>query len=235
MFERPHHQRIAVVLEALDAALFVQHRCYFGGGTAIALSRDEFRESVDIDLMVSDTNGYRALRELLTQSGGINHVLRATPSGSSSVTQAREIRADQYGIRTMLEVAGAPIKFEIVLEGRISLDAPSAAEQICGMATLSAIDRIASKLLANSDRWADDANYSRDVIDLAMLAAPRALFRQGIEKAKLAYGNSIETDLTKAINRLQERQGWLDRCMQAMAMTLPRQVLWKRLKSLARM
>ena len=54
MFERPHHQAVALALYALDGDLLAQHRCWFGGGTAIALRHGEFRESVDIDLMVSD-------------------------------------------------------------------------------------------------------------------------------------------------------------------------------------
>lgn len=62
MFERPHHQRIHEVLLALDAPLLREHRCYFGGGTAIALTLGEYRESVDMDFLVSDLDGYRALR-----------------------------------------------------------------------------------------------------------------------------------------------------------------------------
>ena len=45
MFARPDHQRIHEVLLALDATLLREHRCYFGGGTAIVLQRGEYRES----------------------------------------------------------------------------------------------------------------------------------------------------------------------------------------------
>ena len=48
MFERPHHQRIAQVLRALDGSLLRENNCLFGGGTAIALRYGEYRESVDI-------------------------------------------------------------------------------------------------------------------------------------------------------------------------------------------
>ena len=44
MFTRPHHQRIAKVLESLDADLLKQHNCLFAGGTAIALGYGEYRE-----------------------------------------------------------------------------------------------------------------------------------------------------------------------------------------------
>jgi len=48
MFTRPHHQRIAKVLESLDADLLKRHNCLFAWGTAIALGYGEYRESVDI-------------------------------------------------------------------------------------------------------------------------------------------------------------------------------------------
>ncbi|MFZ7096649.1 nucleotidyl transferase AbiEii/AbiGii toxin family protein [Luteimonas dalianensis] len=48
MFERPHHQRIALLLGALDADLFRRLQCLFGGGTAMALRYGEYRESVDV-------------------------------------------------------------------------------------------------------------------------------------------------------------------------------------------
>jgi hypothetical protein len=52
MFKRPHHQRIARVLAALDADLLHRHACWFGGGTCIALKQGEYRESVDIDFLL---------------------------------------------------------------------------------------------------------------------------------------------------------------------------------------
>mgnify|MGYP001431505247 CR=1 FL=1 len=71
MFERPHHQAVAQVLASLDAALLKKNHCYFGGGTAIALRYGEFRESVDIDFLVSDVAGSSALRQGLTGNAGL--------------------------------------------------------------------------------------------------------------------------------------------------------------------
>ena len=48
-----------------------------------------------------------------------------------------------------------------------------------------------SKLLANSDRWMDDGVFSRDLIDLAMMAPALPLLRQAVAKAEQAYGTSI--------------------------------------------
>ena len=230
-FQRPHHQRIARVLGALNGPLLRENNCLFGGGTAIALRYGEYRESVDIDFLVSDIASYRALRQLMTGPPGIMAIVNP---GIAVVSQTREVRADQYGIRTAVSVDGQPIKFEIILEGRIQLAEPRAADQICGVATLTALDMATSKLLANSDRGGDDGVFSRDLIDLAMMAPGLALLRQAVDKAEAAYGQSILGDLQKAINAIQNRPGRLERCMQVMAMTAPRAVLWQKIRALRR-
>lgn len=74
MFEREHHRRIAAVLQALDPLPLVSNGCLFGGGTAIALRYGEYRESVDIDFIVSYREGYRQLRQWLSQPEGINTI-----------------------------------------------------------------------------------------------------------------------------------------------------------------
>lgn len=229
MFERPLHQQIAQVLRTLNGALLKEHSCLFAGGTVIALRFGEYRESVDIDFLLSDVTHYRSLRQLLMGAAGINAIVLP---GQPPLMQLRDIRADQYGIRTMLSVVGQPIKFEIVLEGRIKLAAPTAKDVVCGVPTLTVLDMATSKLLANSDRWADDGVFSRDLIDLAMMQPRLPLLRQAITKAEAAYGPAIRVDLEKAILRIQQRQGWLERCMQAMAMTLPKALLWQRLRNL---
>ena len=70
VFKRAHHLLIAEVLNGLDGALLKNKRCLFGGGTAIALLHGEYRESVDIDFLVSDLPSYRNLRQLLSAEGG---------------------------------------------------------------------------------------------------------------------------------------------------------------------
>ena len=224
MFERPHHQRIAQVLLALNGPLLREYSCLFGGGTAVALLYGEFRESVDIDFLVSEVSCYRQLRLLLTESqAGIAAILR---KNIRSLTQIRDIRADQYGIRTMLLVADQQIKFEIILEGRIKLDTPGKNDELCGIATLSQLDMVTSKLLANSDHWADDGAFNRDLIDLAMMQPSINLFRKAVTKAEQAYGKAIIKDIDKAITKLQTRPDWLDRCMKAMAINTPSALLW---------
>lgn len=228
MFEREHHLRIATILQSLNSDLLDEHGCLFGGGTAIVLSHGEYRESIDIDFVISDRSGYQSLRHLLTGQG-FNAIARS----GMILNATREIRADQYGIRTMLRVAESEIKFEIVLEGRISLEKPISEERICGVSALTPLDMATCKLLANSDRWSDDSVFSRDLIDLAMLRLPRSSLKKAVDKATDAYGKSIERDLTKAIETLQARRGRLEKCMTALKMDkIPRALLWKYIRDL---
>lgn len=214
MFERPHHRRIARVLEGLDAELLLKGRCLFGGGTAIALAHGEYRESVDVDFICSSVDGYRELRNLVHQAG-IDALFGAP------LPLLRGPKIDQYGIRCALAVEQVPIKFEIVFEGRVALADPGPADRICGVWTLAPEDRVATKLMANSDRWADDSVMSRDLIDLAMLSDTGLLSPAGVAKSKHAYGESIPLDFAKAREHLLVRAGRLKACMDAMAMRLP--------------
>lgn len=213
MFERPHHRHIAAVLEQLNSEMLKGYRCLFGGGTAIALAYDEFRESVDLDFLCDDKGGYREMRSLVDQRG-------LAWAFSPAVKVEREARVDQYGIRSAVSIGGErAIKFEIVFESRITLDEPKAEERICGAWRLTGVDLVASKLMANADRWADDSVASRDLIDLAMMAADAPVMAAGREKAELAYGSSIESSFRKAKAGLLEREGRLKACMQRMGMT----------------
>ena len=146
MFKRQHHQRLAWVLGQLDAPKLRYLNCFFGGGTAIALRFGEWRESVDLDFLVSDLSSYRELRYQITQANGLEPLLL---TGLNTVVQQRDPLVDQYGIRFRLLVDQQPVKFEIVHEGRIAFEAPVQSDQVMGVATLSLIDLVASKLLAN--------------------------------------------------------------------------------------
>ncbi len=219
------------MLEALDADLLAANACLFGGGTAILLRHGEYRESVDIDFIVSDRDGYRTLRQLLAGPDGVRAIARP----GATLDAIRETRADQYGLRTLLRVDGVAIKFEVVLEARIALEPPGPTDRVCGVATLTPLDMLATKLLAHSDRWRDDAVQSRDLIDLAMMQPSKKLLTAALAKARGAYGGSIDIDLNKAIQDLRDRPHRLDHCMAAMQMTsVPKALLWKRIKALSR-
>jgi hypothetical protein len=223
MFTRPHHQRIAKVLELLDTDLLKRHNCLFAGGTAIALGYGEYRESVDIDFLVSDLASYRYLRNSVREQG-LQALMKSTDAGQ---LQTSDIRSDQYGIRTRVFVEGKPIKFEIVLEGRIGLAKPGKKDSILGVASLTKLDMAASKLLANSDRGLDMGMHCRDVIDLAILNLSKSEFAEATTKSEAAYGEAILKDLAKVIDMLGEANGLLERCMKAMDVSVPRALLWQ--------
>lgn len=231
MFERAHHQLIAQFLCTLDGARLRELACLFGGGTAITLLCGEYRESVDVDFLVSDAAAYRSLRQQVRERDNLAPLLR---TGAPPLEVIRGIRTDQYGIRARINVAGTPVKFEIVREARITLDPPDGNDEICGVTTLSRADLVASKLLANSDRGRDDSTFNRDALDLAMLAPGTAALKRGLAKAEVAYGSDIRRDWNLSVKRLRERAGWLDECMQRLAMAPPRATLWARLRKLAR-
>jgi hypothetical protein len=207
MFERPHHQRIAKLLSQLDGQFLERAECFFGGGTAITLALGEYQESVDIDFLCASTDGYRALR--LAVFGG-----RLGPLAIAPLTLLRDLRADQYGIRTFIEVDGMPVKFEIVREARIAL--AGALDPALGVPVLTREDLFAEKLLANADRANDRATFSRDAIDLGMMVSQWGPVPEGAwAKARQAYGQTIDAALSMAVQRLDDPE-WLDTCAKAM-------------------
>lgn len=210
----------------LDAPLLAEHNCWFGGGTAIVLANDEFRESVDIDFLVSDQHSYRALRQIVREQG-----LGAL--ATRELALGRTPSVDGYGIRTSVLVAGVAIKFEIIHEGRINLDTPSPEDQICGVRILTPTDQVASKLLANDDRWADTSTFSRDLIDLAMMKPDTTALKAGARKAVEAYGTTVGESLGKAVAFLRDRPQRLDESIRALRMDAPRAVVWQNIRDLS--
>jgi nucleotidyltransferase AbiEii toxin of type IV toxin-antitoxin system len=206
-----------------------EHRCYFGGGTAIVMSHGEYRESVDIVFLVSDIDSYRQLRQHLQDQDHLNQLFGV---GRGPLQVAPEVLADQYGIRAKLPVASSLIKFEIVFEARISFDQPGLADEIAGVSTLSEKDLAASKLLANVDRWSDAGVYSRDILDLATLELTPEPWQQAIAKAESAYGEAVKRDGRKAVEFLQNHPDRLAACLEALAFDAPPALMLDRLKRL---
>lgn len=209
MFKRPHHQKIAAILGAMNAEFLREAKCYFGGGTAIALLLNEYRESVDIDFMCADQEGYRKLRDSVFTSG-LNDLF---PGG---VHTLRDVRADRDGIRTILLADNkTPVKFEIVREARIALEGRDVPE--IPVPCLTRNDMFAEKLLANADRYGDKAVMSRDLIDLLVMEqhwgpVPHAAW----DKASAAYGDSVYVAFRKAKDLLGTDRQYLDSCIEKM-------------------
>ena len=227
MFRRLHHQQVAEVLSMLDAPLLAEHNCWFGGGTAIVLDNGEFRESIDIDFLVSDSKSYRELRQMVRDHG--LDALAAT----RELDLGRTPSVDGYGIRASVLVAGVAIKFEIIHEGRVDLDTPSLGDEICGVRILTRTDQVATKLLANDDRWADTSTFSRDLIDLAMMKPDTVALKAGARKAVDAYGKTVGESLDKAVTYLRDRPQRLDDYIRALKIDVPRAAVWQSIRDLS--
>ncbi|MCD7110966.1 nucleotidyl transferase AbiEii/AbiGii toxin family protein [Rhizobium sp. DKSPLA3] len=191
---RAEHQAIADVLSSMNHDVLRSAECWFGGGTAIVLRFGEYRRSLDLDFLCSSAAGYRDLR---------NAVIEGGPGAlfSDEVSLLRDVRADAYGIRMLLEYRGQPIKFEIVRETRIALTGER--DPILGVPTLSIEDMFAEKLLANADRCYDRAVGYRDAVDLGVLVQFRgSLPEVAVAKSEEAYGRDIARKLAGILNHL---------------------------------
>jgi hypothetical protein len=212
-YRRPRHRTVASLLAALDADFLAANHCYFGGGTRIALELDEFRESQDVDFLCADLAGYRAVRANIDDRS-LGLVLRNDMPG---VTLLRDVRADQYGIRTVIGVQGEPVKFEIILEARITLEG----RQVSGIpvASLNRVSCFAEKWLANADRWNDTAVMSRDIIDLAFMLAEwdETDALAGVMLAQKAYGAAIGRSAVSAATKIAGDPAYRKQCVQGLA------------------
>ena len=215
---RPRHRTVVRALEALDAAFLDRTQCFFGGGTRIVLELDEYRESADVDFLCASRDGYRDLRATV----GKRTLGRI---GAAKLKLAREVIADRYGIRTVLEIGAEKLKFEIILEGRIGLSGSAVAG--LPVSVLDAESCCAEKFLANADRWHDESALGRDVIDLAFMAVRwgREPVRLGLATATEAYGKVAAADAKRAATKMLERADWRRRCVSALSLTDTRTLL----------
>ena len=200
----------------LDAKFLAESACFFGGGTRIVLELNEYRESIDIDFLCANREGYRELRRGVTQES-FGKVFK------KKISLLREVRADIYGIRSFLSVQGQPVKFEIIAEGRIPVQGGR-----IEMLPVSVLDRttcFAEKLLANADRGRDRSTYSRDIIDLAFMAThwPKADWASAFEIADAAYGEVVQGELTASLGIISDTK-WRRQCIDALAVSEPRRL-----------
>jgi len=212
MYSRARHTAVDKVLSALNSEFLDRAKCFFGGGTRVVLELKEYRESADVDFLCSDRDGYRALRSTITNTS-LGEI------AAQPLTLAREVRADQYGIRTIVEAGEELIKFEIVREGRIDLGGMSVRD-----IHVPCLDRkccFAEKILANDDRWIDESVLNRDIIDLAYMieAWELDLFLEGMGLAHEAYGNTVLKSVRSAAQKLMDEKTYFKKCVEGLRVT----------------
>jgi hypothetical protein len=209
---RPAHDEVVVALAHLDRAFLTQCGCFFGGGTRIVLELGEYRESRDVDFLCASRDGYRLLRETITDDS----LGRLAPKG---LALAREVRGDQYGIRTWLARGDLRIKFEILREARIDLSGG----KVAGLPVpcLDHAHAFAEKFLANADRGLDASTLSRDAIDLAFMIEgwSAADADSGLVIAQGAYGDEVTRKLASVTAKLREDKSYRNRCVEGLAIS----------------
>ncbi|WP_395339529.1 nucleotidyl transferase AbiEii/AbiGii toxin family protein [Ningiella sp. W23] len=207
-YKRQHHNKIDYVLRSLNADLLSEHECYFAGGTAIALKYNEFRESVDIDFLVSNIAYFNKLRRLLS-GRGLAPLLR-----NNRTIQHTEVKSDRYGIRTSVLVENSQIKFEIVSIDLLMLDTPDPDDTISSVKKITNTDMIATKLIANTFRGQDSAYFNRDILDIVFMDPEKGLLQRGSKKAVDAQGDKVLTSFINSANKLLTDKAWLATCLQ---------------------
>ena len=199
-FKHDHHNKIADILRSLDSDFFWANRSYFGGGTRLSLEHGEYRVSYDIDFLV-DGNSYGDFRRAV----GGEHIdplflQPATPDAYVHLNRDKML----FSINE--------VKFEVVHENRISLNEPVAMEGF-ELPCLAPIDQIATKLLANADRWNDQGALSRDLLDLCVLIQVlNSAWGDGFTKAQEARNsNPVRDNLCRAIDHALDNDILQDR------------------------
>lgn len=192
--KRAEHRVILEALRLMDASFLATNQCWFGGGTSIVLKLGEYRQSLDVDFLCADPDGYRELRSAAVERG-----IRAF--FPAPVEPLRTFKIDQYGLRTALRHNEQVIKFEIIREARIELCGHIDSE--LGLPMLVEEDLFAEKLLANADRCHDRSVAYRDAIDLGMLVHHhKNIPDNAIAKAEGAYGADIVRKLAWVVSKL---------------------------------
>lgn len=216
-FRRPLHARIARILGRMDAKFLEAIACYFGGGTQLSLVYGEYRQSRDIDFIVSSREGIRAIRETVN-SRSLGKLFK------DPVTLVRDVITDRDAVRTFIveEPAAQPIKFEIIYEGRI--DVEGVADRTLLVPTLTPRCAVAEKFLANTDRGLDKTTYARDAIDLAFIALEldEKTFAQGYQRAVGAYGASVPQQFNAVLKRLEIDAAYRSECIAELMIEDPR-------------
>jgi len=65
-YKREHHRKIDIALHNFNADFLLDNHIIFGGGTRIAMEIDDYRESIDVDIICPDVPSYKAARSEIT-------------------------------------------------------------------------------------------------------------------------------------------------------------------------
>ena len=201
------------ILARLNRDLLIEHQAFLAGGALISLKYDQMRYSQDLDFLIEPKN-YQQLKATIKDGAEV-----LTPEEGLKIG---EPRIDRYGIRYPLEINCGDktiiFKLEIVAEYSLAIDGNDSFNNI---PCLNLVDRITSKLTTNADRWADRNKFSRDLIDLAIIASKEGKIpAAAITKATNIY-SSVEKDLIQSIEQFQNLPDYRAECYSNLQISRP--------------
>jgi hypothetical protein len=192
-YKPSHHQAISSALDYFSSEYLSENNIIFGGGTRIALEINEYRESVDIDFLCPNKLSYKAARSQITN-------VTLGKLVTKDFTYVREIRADRYAVRTIIEHKDTAIKLEFVSFDNYNLSW-LLDNSLFPVPFLDRTSCYYTKLLANSDRWTDYPY--KDIFDLlAMRGEWGVIPDNAIKLAIEHYGRSVV--IGSLINALED-------------------------------
>ena len=159
IFKREHHNKIHKALNYFDTDFFQKHHIIFGGGTRIAMEIDEYRESVDIDIICPTVSAYKAARSEIS-ANSLGKLVK------KEFNYQREIKADRYAARTFINIDNNPIKVEIISFADYRLSSIINPD-VFPIPYLDTTSCYITKLLANADRSLQPP--FKDIIDIIVL------------------------------------------------------------------
>lgn len=207
---------IKIMLKRLNVELLERHRIYLAGGSLIGLKHGASRFSGDLDFLTQPKD-YQQIK-LAINNGA--RILLDSPD-----LTVGEPRIDRYGIRypVTIEQNGQllRLKLEIVAEYNLVIGVKDYYHNI---PCLNFEDRVVSKLIANADRWCDHNKFSRDLIDLAMIAEQQKLPYAALCRANNVYPDA-ERCLIEAIKQFQNLPEYRQKCYCALQVSEPSRII----------
>ena len=201
------------ILPQLNTDLLIKHTACLGGGSLIGLKYQQLRYSNDIDFLINPKN-YQQIKLAINSGEKVFLTEQNLIVGKP--------RIDRYGIRYPLtaitEDREIDLKLEIVAEYSLMITEPS---RYLNIPCLNYEDRVVSKLIANADRWVDKSKFSRDLIDLAIIAqTEKELPPKAIAKANDIYSDA-ERCLKSAIEQFQTQTEYRQKCYERLQISQP--------------
>ena len=207
-FRRPRHAAIMGVLRRMDAAFLLENRCFLSGGTAAAMELGEYRRAEGMRFLTE--GGFSAIRCGVAHNS-FGPVFREQPD------LAREVRPDQFGVRSFVNTDDGPIKLEILwTHAPPGVGAPRTGWPVPLVGRRALVTGL---VLALFDLGSPKRAYFRNLVDLAFTSASwgNDVLADAMATCEQAFGERISEGLATALRlALDHADAWAE-CMRDMS------------------